>query len=873
MTTNELREKYLAFFETKGCVRRPSDVLVPRWDPSVLFTPAGMNQFKDHFLGRCKLEFTRATTCQKCLRTGDIDNVGRTAYHHTFFEMLGNFSFGDYFKREAINWAWEFLTSKKWLGLDAEKLSVTVYLEDDEAAEVWWKDIKLPAEKIQRIGEDENFWPASAPSQGPDGVCGPCSEIYYHTEFGSVEIWNLVFTQFNRVGDPPNNLRPLPSKNIDTGMGLERTAAVLQGVETNYHIDILRPLVEAAGDVCGTKYDPQSENGRRLRRIADHVRACAFAIHENVIPGPNKEKYVIKRLLRRAVLDGRQMGIRKPFLFQLVPVVVDMMKAPYPDLLETIPKVQNVIEKEEASFLDTIDGGLDRIEKIFEQMKADRRGVVPGGEAFDMYQTFGFPPELFETLAAERNFAFDWPGYQKKMEEHGEISGKEEKALLFKHDPLEALKKAVKGSEFLGYVTSEVKGAKVLAIISGDRLCDRMEEVDHENPVVMVLDKTPFYGEMGGQVGDQGQIVGENFRFEVTDSKMDGGFTLHSGHLREGRIELGATVTATVDSRRRQGIRRAHSATHLLHAALRKILGEHAMQQGSKVDDDILRFDFANPSSVGADDLSKIENDVNERITEGLPVRFAQLPIAEARKAGAMMLFGEKYPDVVRMVSMGEISKELCGGTHLENTGQVGLFKIVAEESVAAGTRRITALTGIAALESVRKAQATLNKVALLLKSPADQVVDRVESLMKEVRDLKKKASAAGTQAEGVGIEQMLVQAVKIGEVKVLIAEVQGDPNHLKQLIDLLRRKADGPGAILFGNGNAEEKKATLVAAFTKELVSKGLDAVKWVRAASAPIGGSGGGRPDLAQAGGKHPEKLAEAFQAGREALEKMLG
>lgn len=875
MKTNELREKYLAFFESKGCVRRPSDVLVPRWDPSVLFTPAGMNQFKDHFLGRCKLEFTRATTCQKCLRTGDIDNVGRTAYHHTFFEMLGNFSFGDYFKRDAINWAWEFLTAKKWLGLDPEKLSATVYLDDDEAAKIWSKDIKLPPEKIQRLGEDENFWPANAPSQGPDGVCGPCSEIYYHTAFGSVEIWNLVFTQFNRVGNPPNNLRPLPSKNIDTGMGLERTASVLQGVETNYHIDILLPLVEAAGDVCSTKYDPKSENGRRLRRIADHVRACSFAIHENVIPGPNKEKYVIKRLLRRAVLDGRQMGIREPFLYKLVPTVAELMKVPYPDLLETIPKVQNVIEKEEASFLDTIDAGLDRIEKIFTQMKADRRGVVPGEEAFDMYQTFGFPPELFETLAAERNFTFDWQGYEKKMEEHGEISGKEEKALLFKHDPLEALKKVMKGSEFLGYETNEVKDAKVLAIISGDRLCDSMEEVDHEHPVVVVLDKTPFYGEMGGQVGDVGEIVGQHFRFEVTDAKIDGGFTLHSGHLREGKIELGDLVTARVDARRRQGIRRAHSATHLLHAALRKILGEHAMQQGSKVDDDILRFDFANPSSVSAEDLGKIEIEVNEKITEGLAIGWQTLPIAEARKSGAMMLFGEKYPDVVRMVSIGNatdaVSKELCGGTHLDNTGQIGLFKIAAEESVAAGTRRITALTGLAALESVRKAQTALNKVAGILKTPADQVVDRVEALVKEVRELKKKA-AASPAGEGASIEQMLVQAVKIGGVKVLIAEVQGDPNHLKQLIDLLRRKADGPGAILFGNANVEQKKATLIAAFTKDLVEKGLDAVAWVRAASSVIGGSGGGRPDLAQAGGKIPEKLPEAFQAGREALEKML-
>ncbi|MEN6556846.1 MAG: alanine--tRNA ligase, partial [Thermoguttaceae bacterium] len=480
MKTNELREKYLSFFESKGCIRRPSDVLVPRWDPSVLFTPAGMNQFKDHFMGRCKLDFTRATTCQKCLRTGDIDNVGRTAYHHTFFEMLGNFSFGDYFKREAIHWAWEFLTSKKWLGLDPSKLSATIYLDDEEAAGIWLDEIRLPADRLQRLGEDENFWPANAPSQGPDGVCGPCSEIYYHTPFGSVEIWNLVFTQFNRVGDPPDNLRPLPSKNIDTGMGLERTASVLQGVESNFHIDILRPLVEAAGEVCGVAYDPADENGRRMRRIADHVRACTFAIHENVYPGNKKQGYVIRRLLRRAVLDGRQLGVRDPFLHKLVGKVAELMRQPYPELSQTTAAVSDVIEKEEANFLSTLDAGLERIERIFEQMKHQHRGVVSGDEAADMFQTHGFPPELFETLAAEHNFAFDWKGFRDEMERHGIESGGGQKVELFRHDPLEALKKAVHGSTFLGYDTLETTDAEVLGIIANDQLCEQVDEVDHE---------------------------------------------------------------------------------------------------------------------------------------------------------------------------------------------------------------------------------------------------------------------------------------------------------------------------------------------------------------------------------------------------------
>ena len=676
MKTDELREKYLAFFESKGCTRRPSDVLVPRWDPSVLFTPAGMNQFKDHFLGRCKLDFTRATTCQKCLRTGDIDNVGRTAYHHTFFEMLGNFSFGDYFKRDAIRWAWEFLTHKKWLHLPPEKLSATIYLDDDEAADIWLDEVKLPPERLQRLGEDENFWPANAPSQGPDGVCGPCSEIYFQTPFGQVEIWNLVFTQFNRVGDPPNNLRPLPSKNIDTGMGLERTAAVLQGVETNFHIDILRPLVETAGEVCGVRYDPADENGRRLRRIADHLRACAFAVHENVYPGNKKQGYVIRRLLRRAVLDGHQMGVREPFLHKLVGKVAELMQNPYPELSETVPAVAGVIEKEEANFLATLDTGLDRIERIFAEMKSQHRGIVSAAEAADMFQTHGFPPELFETLAAERNLAFDWKGFREEMEKHGIESGGGQKVELFRHDPLEGLKKALHGSHFLGYEALEVNDAKVVGIIANDQLCDQIDEVDHEQPIVVVLDKTPFYGEMGGQVGDHGEIVAPGFHFEVIDSQIDGGFTLHRGHLREGRIELGATATARVDLERRQGISRAHTATHLLHHALQKHLGSHALQQGSKVDYDWLRFDFANPSAVSEEQLIQIENEVNGKILAGEPVGHVEMPLTEARKTGATMLFGEKYCDVVprrlgRRLQQGALRRHASGqqraGRHFQD--------------------------------------------------------------------------------------------------------------------------------------------------------------------------------------------------------------
>jgi alanyl-tRNA synthetase len=873
MKTDELREKYLAFFESKGCTRRPSDVLVPRWDPSVLFTPAGMNQFKDHFLGRCKLEFTRATTCQKCLRTGDIDNVGRTAYHHTFFEMLGNFSFGDYFKREAIHWAWEFLTDKKWLGLQPESLTVSVYLDDEEAFNIWNREIKLAPERIQRFGESDNFWPANAPSQGPDGVCGPCSEIFYHPPTGGeVEIWNLVFTQFNRVGDPPGNLRPLPSKNIDTGMGLERTAATLQGVDTNFHIDILRPIVEAAAEVCHQKYDPASETGRRLRRITDHVRACTFAVHEEVYPGPDKQKYVVRRLLRRAVLDGHQMGVREPFLYQLVPVVAQMMRRPYPELSQTVERVAQVIQGEEANFLSKIDAGLQRIESLFGEVKKAGRGMVAGRDAAELYTTHGFPPELLETLAAEHNLTFDWKGFQTAMDEHGILSGGGVRKELFKTGPLDPLKKVSGGTQFLGYESIEAEG-KIIGILAQDQLVETLDEVgtkdiEHSEPVKVILDRTPFYGESGGQVGDSGTLAGKNFEFEVIDTQKEDGFTLHVGHLRSGRLELGETAKATVDDRRRAGIRRAHSATHLLHYALQKHLGSHALQQGSKVDNDWLRFDFANPAAVGPELVERIESEVNDKVVSAEPVGWRTLPIADARKAGAMMLFGEKYPDVVRMVSMGEFSKELCGGTHITNTGQVGLFHIVGEESVSAGTRRITAVTGREALERLRKAEHALAETAAAMRVPVSEVPTRASALVKEVRDLKKQLSA-GPRAAEFSPDKLLADALHVGDVTVVVAEAPGaDAQAMRQIIDQLRKKS-APIAVLLGS--RDEEKVTLIAGISRDLVAQGLNAGEWIRAAAEVVGGRGGGKPDLAQAGGRHPEKLPEALNAAKEGFAQL--
>ena len=933
MKLDELREKYLAFFEAKGHTRCGSDVLVPTWDPSVLFTPAGMNQFKDHFLGKVKLDFTRATTCQKCLRTGDIENVGRTAYHHTFFEMLGNFSFGDYFKRDAIHWAWEFLTDKKWLGIDSTRLSVSVYLDDDEAEQIWSRDIGLPGSAIERMGEHDNFWPAGAPTDGPDGVCGPCSEIFYHDDFGeTVEIWNLVFTQFNRVGTPPDNLRPLPSKNIDTGMGLERAAACMQGVQTNYHIDTLRGILDCAAEVCGISYEAGTETGRRLRRITDHVRACTMAVHENVYPGAQKEKYVIRRLLRRGVLDGHQLGLRDPFLYHIVPAVVETMKVAYPELAQTSDRVASVIKNEESNFFGTIDAGLARIEKIFAEMASSHRGTVDGGEAADLYQTYGVPPEVLETMAAEKNLAFDWDGYRTAMEQHGEASGKAVHTVMGDSGPIDAIKKVLHTTPFLGYDSTE-SDVEIRFIVAANQLCEKLSGTAANDQVTLILDRTPFYGESGGQVGDSGEIIGESFQFRVDDTQKDGGLILHIGKLVQGELTAGSAATAKVAGERRLGIRRAHSATHLLHYALQKNLGSHAQQQGSKVDEDWLRFDFTNMSPVNANQLMSIERDTNERVAAGEPISAQVLPLSEAREQGAMMLFGEKYPDPVRMVTMGEFSRELCGGIHLDNTDQVLAFEIIAEEGVSAGTRRVTAVTGQKAIDHEAQTRATLTATAKALDVPEAQVPTAVRELTQRVRNLKKQhvsGSVAPTGGSGgafgapqetltypaikeamresarllnvslsevesrvsaltgeiaklekqlanmaesgtLSAESLLEGAATIAGASIVIAETSGaNPNLMRQLVDQIRKRADSVAVFLAAA--IGDDKVVMVAGFSRDLVSSGLSAGRWVQEVAPVVGGGGGGKPDLAQAGGKEPSKLPEALAKARDSVEKML-
>jgi len=874
MKTDELRESYLRFFESKGCVRKPSDVLVPRDDPTVLFTPAGMNQFKAQFLGVGKLEFTRATTCQMCLRTGDIQNVGVTAYHHTFFEMLGNFSFGDYFKEEAVHWAWEYLTDKNWLGLAPDRLSVTVYLDDDEAFNIWTKKIGLPANRVRREDENENFWPAGAPSNGPDGVCGPCSEIYYQAPGSpkSVEIWNLVFTQFNRVGAPPNNLRPLPKKNIDTGMGLERTASVLQGVPSNFEIDILRPLCLAAAEAVGIKYEFAGTHGRPIRRIADHVRAITFCIHEGVSPGSEKESYVVRQLLRRALLEGYLLGRHEPFLHTLVPAVVRAMKAPYPEIAKTEKTVAEVIEQEERQFLGVVEKGLAKFERCVEKARSSGSGKISGDEAFDLHQTDGFLIELTEAMAAQKNLAVDLERFKYRMNEHkiGSGSGAFLDSVMAE-GPLDAVRKSAGATEFLGYEAVEGEG-EVVGIIAEKQLVDQLEELSHATPVAIVLDRTPFYGEAGGQVGDVGTLTAEGCRFDVIDTQRDGSLILHIGHLQKGRLQVGQKLTAKVDDERRAAIRRAHSATHLLHFALRKTLGETATQRGSKVEKDHFRFDFAHKRALTPEEILAVEDEINARIAEGAPVLTRVLRLEEAKKLGAMALFGEKYPDPVRVVSMGQFSVELCGGTHLSNTGQVGICKVVSEESVATGVRRVVALTGPRALQRIRDTENLLKELMGHLKTTqAEDLPRRLVALQDELREAKKQLEAETSKSVAEDAEELFTKAEEVGGVKIIAQKTDlTNRDTLREFIDRLRGKGRSVAIVL---GSANDGKVALTAAVSKDLVQRGISAADCVRTAAKIVGGGGGGRPDLAEAGGKHPEKLIEAIAEGAKFYRLKLG
>lgn len=879
MKTDELREKYLSFFEGKGCVRRPSDVLVPKDDPTVLFTPAGMNQFKNEFLGIGKLQFTKATTCQKCLRTGDISNVGVTAYHHTFFEMLGNFSFGDYFKREAIHWAWEFLTDKKWLGLPGDRLTVSVYKGqhgfDEEAFNIWKDEIGLSPDRIACLEESENFWPASAPSQGPDGVCGPCSEIFFHPPGSDkdVEIWNLVFTQFNRVGSPPNNLRPLPARNIDTGMGLERIAAVMQGVLSNFENDVLRPLCLAAADIVGVKYDFHTPQGRPLRRIADHARAVTFCVHEGVMPDKEKESYVVRQLLRRAVLEGYLLGKREPFVFQMVPAVVQAMKHAYPDIADSVQSVQNSIREEESQFLDTIERGLGRFEKYTETAKGSGKMQIRAEDAFSLHTEDGFLIELTEALAGNQGMTVDRKRFDKLMDEHSDISRGGRESAVMVAGPLDLIRKKSGDTKFLGYelLTAD---AKIVGLIVDGQSVSAVEE-GQDGPVGIILDQCPFYGEAGGQVGDTGTVTAPGLHVDITNClRHQQTLFVLEGRLKTGALKVGMAVTAAVDADRRSAIRRAHSATHILHHALHQVIGPQATQRGSRVEGDAFRFDFAHKQAMTPDELQRVEEIINHRIISGATVTTEIMDQENAKKKGAMALFGEKYPDKVRVVSMGDFSVELCGGTHLTNTGQVGLCRIISEEPVAKGVRRISAMTGHRALMKSRETDQLVHQLQQLLKANQPQDLPaRVEALQSEIRTLNREISKLTSASVADQIGELVRDSITVGGVRIVGRALSGvSRESLREFTDQLRDQ-HGPVAIILAA--VIEDKVSLIAAVSRELIKdRSLNASDCVKAAARVAGGGGGGRPDLAEAGAKLVDKIEEAVAAGvasyRALLEK---
>ncbi|AOS97503.1 Alanine--tRNA ligase [Microbulbifer aggregans] len=848
MKSAEIREAFLNYFADQGHTVVPSSSLVPGNDPTLMFTAAGMVQFKDTFLGREERPYTRATSSQRCVRAGgkqnDLENVGYTARHHTFFEMLGNFSFGDYFKREAIQFAWNFLT--KVLQLPEERLWVTVHISDDEAADIWLKEMGVSADRFSRLDED-NFW-----QMGDTGPCGPSSEIFYdHGEDvpggppGSdnddldryVEIWNLVFMQFDRSAD--GELHPLPKPSVDTGMGLERIAAVMQGVHSNYEIDLFQALLKAAGEIVGCD---DLEN-KSLRVIADHIRSCSFLIADGVMPSNEGRGYVLRRIIRRAVRHGHKLGHKDIFFYRLVKALVGVMSDAYPELREKQSVIESALHKEEEQFAKTLDKGMALLGDVLESLQGSE---IPGELVFTLYDTYGFPVDLTQDIAREQGLSLDMAGYEVAMEaqrERARAAGK------FKQDYTGALD--LEGStEFLGYNATNASG-KVLAIVRGGEQVDRLEEGEEG---AVVLDRTPFYAESGGQVGDCGYLTRDGGRFEVADCTKQGGHHLHAGRVLQGGLSVGDTVQAEVSADVRQATALNHSATHLLHAALRKVLGEHVTQKGSLVDSERLRFDFSNPEAVTAKQLHAIEALVNGQIRANTPVQTEETDIETAKRKGAMALFGEKYGDTVRVLSMGReedgdaFSVELCGGTHVARTGDIGLLRIVSESGIASGQRRIEAVTGAHALAMFDEAQQRLEHVATLLKTRPDTLADKVEQLLVTNRKLEKEIAQLKTKlASGAGGD-LSSQAVEVAGFKLLAASIEGaDPKSLRDLADQMKNKL-GSGVVLLAAPG--EDKVALVAAVTKDLTER-VAAGDLMRFAATKLGGKGGGRADMAQGGG----------------------
>ena len=859
---NELREMFLSFFESKGHLRLPSFPLVPQHDKSILLINAGMTPMKPYFTGEEEPPRHRVCTCQKCIRTGDIENIGKTARHGTYFEMLGNFSFGDYFKHEALAWCWEFLT--KVVGLDENRLYPSIYENDEEAFDVWTKEIGVPAERIFRFGKEDNFW------EHGSGPCGPCSEVYYDRgeKYGCgkpgctvgcdcdryIEIWNNVFSQFDNDGK--GNYTELKQKNIDTGMGLERLAVVCQDVDSLFDVDTVMNITNKVTELTGASYGKSHKMDVSLRVITDHIRASTFLICDGVLPSNEGRGYVLRRLLRRAARHGKLLGVDKPFLYEVVDTVVHENECQYPELREKQSYITKVIRTEEENFCKTIDGGM----KIFSEMLAEHQAKgetrFSGADAFKLYDTYGFPIDLTAEMVAEQGMAVDEEEFSKQMKEQKQRAREARKALGDLGWAGVEFGKEVPESKFVGYDCLTAEG-KVTAIVQGDELCGTVSE---GMEAILVLDETPMYAEMGGQIGDTGTITADGFRFTVTDvQKNKGGKYMHYGKVVSGTVSIGDTVTAAVDAERRRAICRAHTATHLLQTALTRVLGEHCHQAGSLVEPDHLRFDFTHFSAVTPEELLAASNDVMEMILRGEDVETLVLPIEEAKKLGATALFGEKYGDTVRVVKMGDESLEFCGGTHLDNTAKVGPFRIVSEGSVASGVRRIEAFTGKRVMEQMEQFSRIILTAANELKTSPKELLQRSHSVMTEIKELRQNLERMKDKLLGGEIDRVLFSAKNVGGLKVLTA-LKNDiaAGDLRKMGDQLRDRDPDVVAVL---ASCCGEKISILAVCGKNAIAKGIKAGALVKEVCTICGGSGGGKPDSAMGGGKDALKLDNAL------------
>ena len=875
---NELREMFLTFFESKGHLRLPSFPLVPENDPSLLLINAGMAPMKPWFKGEEEPPRRRVCTCQKCIRTGDIENIGHTARHGTYFEMLGNFSFGDYFKHEAIAWTWEFLTDPKWVGLEKDRLYPSVYQEDDEAFNIWRDEVGIPEDRIYRMGKDDNFW------EHGSGPCGPCSEVYYDRgeEFGCgspdckpgcdcdryMEVWNNVFTQFDNDGE--GHYTELAQKNIDTGMGLERLAVICQNVNSLFDVDTVMNITNKVSELTGAHYGDSQASDVSLRIITDHIRSATFMICDGVLPSNEGRGYVLRRLLRRAARHGKLLGVNEPFLYQILDTVIHENEGEYKDLRQKQDYITKVVRTEEENFAKTIDGGMKIFADLLAEHKAKGETQFSGKDAFKLYDTYGFPVDLTEEMVQDEGMTLDRVAFDEEMEAQRVRARKAREALGDLGWSGVEFGKEIPSTVFDGYDKTEITGAKVVAIVAEDQLVD---EIVSGMEAIVVLDTTPFYAEMGGQVADHGTITAEGMTYNVTDvQKNKGGKFMHYGKLTQGSLKVGDTVTAAIDVDRRKAIMRAHTATHLLDKVLRTVLGDHVHQAGSLVEPDRLRFDFTHFSALTAEELAKVSAMVNEAVLEGYDVVTEEMPIEEAKKKGAIALFGEKYGEVVRVVDMGEgYSVEFCGGTHLSNTAKVGVFHISNEFSVASGVRRIEATTGKLSLDVMNQNQKMLFEAAAVLKAKPGELREKAKAMMTEAKKLHQEIEKFKAEASVGEARQFLMSAKTVGELKVLTASRENvDAATLRQMGDFLKDKEPNVVAVL---ASTSGEKISFLAVCGKNAIAKGIKAGDLVKNVCTICGGKGGGKPDSAMGGGKDMLKLDDALASVDDYVAVKLG